>query len=133
MTTMEALLQSITPARRQADARALVELCRDVTGAEPVVADRQMITFGKRSYRYPTGRTGETAVIGIAPRKAAISPHLGWRLDGIAPQLARLGPHRTGVGCLYIADLANVDQAVLREILLIKWNAGKGDPSVPPA
>jgi len=31
--------------------------------------------------------------------------------------LARLGPHKTGKGCLYIKRLDDVDQDVLRELI----------------
>jgi hypothetical protein len=35
----------------------------------------------------------------------------------LAPELARLGPHRLGKSCLYIKRLAAVDEAVLAEII----------------
>ena len=31
--------------------------------------------------------------------------------------LARLGPHRTGKGCLYLKRLADVDPAILRQLI----------------
>jgi len=36
--------------------------------------------------------------------------------------LARLGAHRTGVGCLYLTNLATVDLAVLEEIIAESWS-----------
>ena len=33
------------------------------------------------------------------------------------PGLARLGPHKTGKGCLYLKRLDDVDQDVLRELI----------------
>ncbi|WP_285103747.1 hypothetical protein [Promicromonospora sp. MEB111] len=36
-------------------------------------------------------------------------------------RLARLGPHTTGVGCLYLRDLEQVDLAVLEDILRRSW------------
>ena len=41
-------------------------------------------------------------------------------MDGVgahADLLARLGPHTTGVGCIYIKDLELVDLAVLEQIV----------------
>lgn len=38
-------------------------------------------------------------------------------LDRHADRLAALGPHTTGVGCLYVRKLADVDPDVLRELL----------------
>ena len=51
---------------------------------------------------------------------AGIAGTYGDLLDGIAAHaddLARLGPHTTGVGCLYLADVAAVDAEVLRDIV----------------
>ena len=41
-------------------------------------------------------------------------------LDGVgahADLLERLGPHKTGVGCLYLKDLAEVDLSVLEQMI----------------
>ena len=55
--------------------------------------------------------------MGFAPRKAATSVYL---VDGVGAhteELARLGPHTTGVGCLYLKDVSAVDLDVLAEIV----------------
>jgi hypothetical protein len=41
-------------------------------------------------------------------------------MDGVSSHvelLARLGPHTTGVGCIYLKDLETNDLAVLEEIV----------------
>ncbi len=51
------------------------------------------------------------------PRKCAISVYL---IDGVhqhAGELAALGDHDLGKGCLYLWNLASVDAKVLRRIL----------------
>lgn len=35
--------------------------------------------------------------------------------------LARLGKHKTGVSCLYVSKLADVDMAVLEEMITRAW------------
>lgn len=37
------------------------------------------------------------------------------------PYLERLGPHKTGKGCIYITRLARIDLAVLEEMLRFAW------------
>ncbi len=46
-----------------------------------------------------------------------------------AAALAALGPHTTGVGCLYIKDLEKVDLDALRPILqdVVSWTESGGD------
>lgn len=57
------------------------------------------------------------APAGFSPRKAALVLYglLGW--DGADALLAKLGKHTTGKGCLYIKKLADVDVAVLEELV----------------
>jgi hypothetical protein len=43
--------------------------------------------------------------------------------DGRAELLARLGRHKTGKGCLYIARLADVDLGVLEALCTGSWAA----------
>jgi hypothetical protein len=57
------------------------------------------------------------AAAGFAPRKAATTIYL---VDGVGryeQQLERLGPHTTGVGCLYIKDLDKIDLSILEAIV----------------
>ena len=63
------------------------------------------------------GRTGSGPAIAFAPRKAASIVYLMDGNSAHSSRLAKLGPHSTGVGCLYLKDLEAVDLAVLRSIL----------------
>jgi hypothetical protein len=109
-------IDKVTPAARKRDAVAMVDLMREVTGQEPVLWGT-VVGFGSCHYKYPTGTEGDSPIIGFAPRKQATTFYL---LDGIgahAGHLADLGPHTTGVGCLYVKDVGAVDRTVLRGIL----------------
>jgi hypothetical protein len=108
-------IAAVTPAKRQRDAAAMVQLMRDVTGREPELWGT-IIGFGSCHYRYPTGTEGDAPIAGFAPRRQATTVYL-LRTDAHAERLAQLGPHDTGVGCLYIKDLETVDTAVLRDIV----------------
>lgn len=113
---VDALLDRVTPERRRRDARTLLELFERVTGVEPQLWG-SIVGFGSYHYRYPSGREGDCAAVGFAPRKAASVIYL---VDGVGAhteELARLGPHTTGVACLYLKDVAAVDPDVLGEIV----------------
>jgi hypothetical protein len=117
---LEQFLDHVTPAKRQRDARTMLALMQRVTGAEPTLSGT-MIGFGSYHYRYDSGREGDAAAAGFAPRKAATVVYL---MDGVgahADELDRLGPHTTGVGCLYIKDLEQVDLPVLERIVDRSW------------
>src|SRR5215218_10268641 len=109
-------LDGVTPEKRRRDAENLLALMSRVTGETPQLWG-SVIGFGQYHYKYPTGREGDAAAAGFAPRKAATTIYL---LDGIGrygAQLERLGPHTTGVGCLYIKDLDKIDLSVLEGIM----------------
>ena len=105
-----------SPTRRR-DAETLLELMGRVTGQPARMWGSSVIGFWQYHYRYESGREGDAAAVSFSPRKAATTIYL---LDGVGAypdKLSRLGPHTTGVGCLYIKDLAKVDLGVLEEIV----------------
>ena len=109
-------LDGVTPEKRRRDAEKLLELMTRVTG-EPPQLWGSIIGFGQYHYKYQSGREGDVAAAGFAPRKAATTIYL---VDGVGryeQQLERLGPHTTGVGCLYIKDLGKIDLSVLENIV----------------
>lgn len=113
---VDEFIAGITPAKRRRDATTMVAIMREISGREPVLWGT-IIGFGAAHYRYPTGTEGDTGIIGFAPRKAATTVYF---LDGLEPHaehLSDLGAHETGVGCLYLKDLDDVDLDVLREMV----------------
>lgn len=114
---VEAWLAAIADPARQADCRAVVKLMGEVTGEAPRLWGPTIAGFGRYTYRYETGRTGDWFLTGVAPRKQALTLYV---MDGFAERdalMGRLGKHTTGKACLYIKRLSDVDGAVLREIL----------------
>ena len=109
-------IEGVAPAKRRRDAERLVELMSRVTG-EPARLWGSIIGFGQYHYKYASGREGDAPAAGFSPRKAAMSVYVS---DGVAAHidlLDRLGPHTTGVGCIYIKDLEAIDLAVLEAIV----------------
>jgi hypothetical protein len=113
---VQTYLDGVTPEKRRRDAEKLLELMTRVTG-EPPQLWGSIIGFGQYHYKYQSGREGDVAAAGFAPRKAATTIYL---VDGVRryeQQLERLGPHTTGVGCLYVKDLDKIDLSVLEDIV----------------
>jgi hypothetical protein len=113
---VRAFLDGVTPATRKRDAEVLLDLMGDITGEAPELHGT-MVGFGTYHYKYDSGREGDAAAASFAPRKAAMTVYL---MDGVAAHasdLDRLGPHTSGVGCLYIKDLERVDLGVLERIV----------------
>jgi hypothetical protein len=114
---VDAFLASIPDPDRRDDARAVCDLLGRVTGEPAVMWGSSIVGFGARHLVYDSGRELDWMVLGFSPRKAATTLYLSWPLDGYADELGRLGKHTTGKGCLYVKRLADIDLAVLEELL----------------
>jgi hypothetical protein len=113
---VQAFLDAVTPPKRRRDARTLLDLMSRITGEKPHLY-RSIVAFGTYRFRYASGREGVSAPAGFAPRKASMVIYLSDGVGAHASRLARLGPHRTGVGCLYVTDLEALDLDVLGQII----------------
>jgi hypothetical protein len=124
---VEEFLAAVPDERRRADAHTLIGLMREVTGEEPVMWGPSVIGFGTYHYRYASGHEGDSALAGFSPRKQHLVVYLVGEFEGrYAATLARLGPHKTGKGCLYLKSLDGVDMAALRELVDRSMRVRKG-------
>jgi hypothetical protein len=118
-----AFLDAIDHDWRRSDARTMVELMRRVTGAEPVLWGPSIVGFGSHHYRYESGREGDVPAVGFSPRAAATTVYLRGDPLGYADDLAVLGPHSLGKGCLYLKRLGDVDLDVLARLVRRSYDA----------
>jgi hypothetical protein len=116
--SVTAFMKAVTNPTRRADAKALVELMQSATGEKPKMWGPSIIGFGSYHYRYDSGREGDMPIIGFSPRKAANVLYNVCGFSGSEALRAKLGEHTTGKGCLYIKKLAEVDQQVLKTLIL---------------
>ena len=114
---VEDFLAAVDKPARRTDAAALREMMERATGEAATMWGPSIVGFGSYHYRYDSGHEGEACRIGFSPRKAELVLYV---LSGDAEEaklLGRLGKHRTGKSCLYIKRLADVDLAVLEELV----------------
>lgn len=104
------------PTRRE-DARTLTALMQRLSGEAPIMWGSSIVGFGSYHYKYDSGREGDMARIGFSPRAKELVLYLVDGYEQRGDLLARLGRHRVGKSCLYIKKLADVDVAVLEELM----------------
>lgn len=119
--TVADFLATVEPAQRREDAQTLIALFHHITGEEPRIWGPSIIGFGSYDYRYDSGHSGTAARLAFSPRKAKLVLYVLTGAPGEADQLARLGKHKTGAGCLYINKLGDVDPAVLEQFARAAW------------
>lgn len=118
-----AWVAALPKARQRDDGAALLQLFGEVTGVEPVMWGPSIVGYGELHYVYESGREGDMPRVGFSPRGASNSLYL---LDGKPEEKAlldRLGKYKVGASCLYINKLADVDLAVLRELVELGWRS----------
>ena len=121
----ETFLAGVPNETRRADGQAVCALMAKVTGEAAAMWGPSIVGFGRYSYTYASGHSGEMCRIGFSPRSTSLVLYGVASAKGQAPLLARLGKHKLGKGCLYINRLADVDEAVLGELIARAW-ASKG-------
>ena len=91
-----------------------------------------IIGFGTYHYRYASGHEGDAPLAGFSPRRQHLAISLvggfGHRYQSV---LARLGPYKTGKGCLYLKRLDDVDHDALRELIDRSARVHKGIDRAP--
>jgi hypothetical protein len=113
---VDEFVEAIPHAQKRADSKVLLAMMREATQLEPQMWGN-MVGFGRYTYQYASGHKGEWFGMGFAPRKQALTLYLMGGQQDYEELLAKLGKHKTGVGCLYINKLADVDTAVLRQLI----------------
>ena len=102
---------------RRADCRALMTMLRRVTGQPPKMWGPSIVGYGSYRYTYESGRTGEAPVAGFAIRGRELVLYVDGEGARQKSLLARLGKHRMGKACLYFKQLADLDMAVLEQLV----------------
>lgn len=115
--SVDAFIAAIENEQKRADAARLTQIMREETGEEPVMWGDSIVGFGSYHYVYDSGREGDSPKVGFSPRKSNISLYIMSGFEDQDAALGRLGPHKTGKSCLYVRKLADVDEAVLRELI----------------
>lgn len=122
-------IAAVEPEKRRQDALVLDDLFRRVTGEAPKMWGPTIVGYGEYRTTYASGRDVHWMRTGFSPRKAKLSLYLmGGHCDELTGKhrdelLTWLGKYSAGKSCLYVNKLADIDLAVLEEMLAADWAA----------
>jgi hypothetical protein len=116
--SVDDFLDQVPDPQRREDARKLRAMFERITGEPARMWGPSIVGFGRYHYRYDSGHEGEMCRSGFSPRAKELVLYLVPGFGFPAELMARLGRHRTGKSCLYIKRLADVDEAVLEELVV---------------
>lgn len=121
--SVEDFINNVKDEQKRKDSFVLLEMMKKATGEEPVLWSNSLIGFGNKRYKSPaTGREVDWLRIGFSPRKANLSLYLSMDIKKHETALNKLGKHKTGVGCLYINKLEDIDLKVLKGMIAESLN-----------
>jgi hypothetical protein len=131
--SVDTFLKSIKDPVKRADCITISKMMQKVSKAKPEMWGASIVGFGRRTYTYANGKTGEWMVIGFAPRASGIALYGlivfsmagGTLKEGDNDFLLKLGKHKKGGGCLYINKLADVDTKQLEKIIALAMKRKK--------
>ncbi|MVZ90467.1 helix-hairpin-helix domain-containing protein [Microbacter sp. ANSKLAB05] len=124
-------IEGLPTARRVDDGLRLLAMFDEITGEPASMWAGSIVGYGHSHYVYDSGREGDTFVVGFSPRSSATSLYGLLGGPDEEEQLARLGPHKSGKGCLYVTRLDRIDARALRDMVESAWGrraAGAGAP-----
>lgn len=111
---------------KRKDSFTLLEMFTEITRQEPKMWGSSIIGFGQYHYKSERSKQeGDWPLTGFSPRKNALTLYVLSGFDDESGLLKKLGKHKTGVGCLYINKLVDVDIAVLKELIKKSYEVNK--------
>jgi hypothetical protein len=99
------------------DCKTLMALFKRVTRQAPRMWGPSIVGFGTYRYTYESGRTGEAPLAAFAIRGRELVVYILPDSPGQKSLLSRLGKHKMGKSCLYFKQLADLDTAVLEQLV----------------
>ena len=123
--SVPAFLNAVADPQRRADAKAVATLMAAVTKAKPAMWGTSIVGFGTARYKYASGREGDWFTVGFSPRKDNLTLYLIGGFRKHADLMEKLGTVKMGGGCLYVRRLEDIDQKVLRQLIVRSVKSAK--------
>ncbi len=121
--SVSAYIASRANAQQRADCRELMALMKRLTGQAPRMWGPSIVGYGSHTYTTAGGRSGQMPLAAFAIRGRELVVYLMDESDGQRALLARLGRHTMGKSCLRFRRLADLDLAVLEQLIARSINA----------
>lgn len=115
--SIDAYLDSRASPVQLADCKSLMAMFKRVTKEQPKMWGPSIVGYGSYSYKYESGRTGESCLTGFAVRGRELVVYLVAESPEQQELLAKLGKHKIGKSCLYIKRLTDIDTKVLEALV----------------
>ena len=115
--SVDDFLNAVADETKRNDSFQLKALMQKHSGFEARMWGPSIVGFGTYHYKYASGREGDAPLVGFSPRAKEISLYLYQDFTEREKLLQQLGKHRSGVGCVYIKKLQDINIEVLAKLI----------------
>lgn len=116
--SVEAYIASRANEQQRQDCQALMAMFEKITRQPPKMWGPSIVGHGSYRYTYESGRTGESPLAAFAIRGRELVVYLACEDEAQKSLLPRIGKHKMTRSCLYFKQLADLDTAILEELVI---------------
>jgi len=116
--SVEAYIASRANEQQRQDCQALMAMFEKITRQPPKMWGPSIVGHGSYRYTYESGRTGESPLAAFAIRGRELVVYLACEDEAQKSLLPKLGKHKMTRSCLYFKQLADLDTAILEELVI---------------
>lgn len=115
--SVKAFIDAVPDPERRKDCRTVMKLMKKVTGVSSKMWGPSLVGFGSFHYKYASGREGDWPLSAFSPRKQDLTLYIMAGANRFPDLMKKLGKYKTGVSCLYLKRLGDVDLKVLEKLV----------------
>jgi hypothetical protein len=116
--SVTSFISSIEDEQRRRDAKKVAAMMREATGSRAKMWGANIVGYGTYHYKYESGREGDFLITGFSPRKQALTLYIIPGFNHFESLMSKLGNYKTGKSCLYIKRLSDVDEKILKRLIV---------------
>lgn len=105
------------PEEQAKEGKILCDLLSEATGQKPLRWGAKLIGFGKYTYHYVSGRSGDWMPVAFAPRSGGLTLYLVDGQEHYKDRLADMTVKGGGKSCVYLKKLSEIDLAILSSVV----------------
>ena len=116
--SVSAFLKNVEDEQRRKDSLELLKIFKEVTKMRPKMWGTSIVGFGEYHYKSErSSQEGDWPLTGFSPRKRNMSVYIMPGFSNYPDLMNRLGKVKSSVSCIYFSKLADIDGAVLKQIV----------------
>ena len=116
--SVEAYIAARANEQQRLDCQVLMAMFEKIARQPPKMWGPSIVGHGSYRYTYESGRTGESPLAAFAIRGRELVVYLACEDEAQKSLLPKLGKHKMTRSCLYFKQLADLDTAVLEELVI---------------